>query len=106
MVKDNTSVYLDHLVAFGICRPMEDLSWLVISPEIHSPLQASVWAAELSDYPDKAYVEYTLQGISNGFWIGFDRRQHISSARSDLLIDKPDAVIEYLQWEVLLDRIP
>ena len=71
MVKDNTYVYLDHLLAFDICRPVEDLSWLVISPEIHSPLQASVWATELSDHPDKAYVIYILQGISNGFRIGF-----------------------------------
>ena len=47
---------------------------VVISPEIHLPLQASVLAGELSDHPDKAYVEYILQGISNGFRIGFDRR--------------------------------
>ena len=89
MDKDNTYVYLDHVLPFGICRPVEDLPWLVISPEIHSPLQASVWAAELSDHPDKAYIEYILQGISNGFRNGFERRQHISSARGNLLIDKP-----------------
>ena len=33
-------------------------------------LQASEWAAELSDHPDKAYVKYILQGINNGFRIG------------------------------------
>ena len=104
MVKDNAYVYLDHLLAFDICRPVEDLSCLVISSEIHSPLQVSVWAAELSDHPDKAYVEYILQGISNGFRIDFDRRQHISAARGNL-IDKPDAVTEYLQREVLLGRM-
>ena len=78
MVKDNTYVYLDHLLAFDICRPVEDLSWLVISPEIHSPLQASVWATELSDHPDKAYVKYILQGISNGFRIvtGYWKTDH------------------------------
>ena len=41
MVKDNAYVYLNHLLAFDSCRPVEDISWLVISPEIHSPLQAS-----------------------------------------------------------------
>ena len=105
MVKDNSYVYLDHLLAFDICRPVEDLSCLVISSEIHSPLQASIWAAELSDHPDKAYVEYILQGISNGFRIGFDRRQHISSARGNLLFDNPDTVTEYLQQKVLLGRM-
>ena len=78
MAKDNTYVYLDHFLAFDICRPVEDLPWLVISPEIHLSLHASVWAAELSDHPDKAYVEYILQGMSNGFRIGFDRKKHIS----------------------------
>ena len=53
----------------------------------------------------KAYVEYILQGISNGFRTGFDRKQHISSAKGNLLIDEPEAVTEYLQWEVLLDRM-
>ena len=105
MAKDNTYVYLDHLLAFGICRPVEDLPWLVISPEIHLSLHASGWVAELSDHPDKAYVEYILQGISNGFRIGFDRKQHISSAKGNLLIDEPEAVTEYLQWELLLDRM-
>ena len=42
MAKDNTYVYLDHLLAFDICRPVEDLPWLVISPEIHLSLHASV----------------------------------------------------------------
>ena len=105
MVKDNLYVYLDHLLAFDIYRPVEDLSCLVILPEIHTLLQTSVWATELSDHPDKAYVEYILQGISNEFRISFERRQHISPARGNLLIDKPDSVKEYLQWEVLLDKL-
>ena len=54
MVKDNTYVYLDHLLAFDMCRSVEDLPWLVILPEIHLSLYTSVWAAELSDHPDKS----------------------------------------------------
>ena len=90
MVKNNTYVYLNHLLAFDSCRPVEDLSRLVILPEIHSPLQASVWASELSGHPDKVYVKYILQGISEGFRIGFDRRQHISSASNNLHMDVPE----------------
>ena len=40
-----------------------------------------------------------------GFRIGFDRRQHISSASGNLHIDKPEVVTEYLQREVLLGRM-
>ena len=102
MVKDNTYVYLEHLLTFNISRPVEDLSWLKISTEIHLPLQASVWTAKLSN---TAYVEYILQGISNGFRIGFDKKQHISSDSGYLSIDKPEAVTEYLKQEVLLGRM-
>ena len=105
MVKNNTYVYLDHLSAFDICRPVEDLSRLVISPEIHSPLLASIWKTELLGHPDRAYVKYIIQGLNRGFRIGFDRRQHISSASGNLHIDKPEVVTEYLQREVLLDRM-
>ena len=41
----------------------------------------------------------------NPVTIGFDRRQHISSASGNLHIDKPEAVTEYLQREVLLGRM-
>ena len=66
MVKDNTYVYLNYLLAFDSCRPVEDLSWLVISPEIHSPLQASVWASELSGHPDKVYAKQKHLGCKKG----------------------------------------
>ena len=50
-------------------------------------------------------VKYILQGISEGFRIGFDRRQHISSASNNLHIDVLEVVTEYLQREVLLGRM-
>ena len=78
MVKNNTYVYLDHLSAFDICRPVEDMSRLVILPEIHSPLLASVWETELLGHPDRAYVKYILQGLNRGFRFGFDRRLGMS----------------------------
>ena len=49
---------------------------------IHSPLQANVQAAELLNYPDKAYAKYILQGISNGFKIHYS--YNISKAQTHL----------------------
>ena len=97
MVKNCSSIYLNHLLAFDSCRQVRDPSGLVISSEVHSPLLASAWAHELSSHPDKAFVEYILQGITNGFRIGFDRRQRIHSTRANLHFDKIAVVSEYLQ---------
>ena len=95
-------IWTIYVLAFDICRSVEDLTCLVISPEIHSPLLASVWETELLGHPDRAYVKYILQGLNRGFRMGLDRRQHISSASGNLHIDKPEVVTDYLQWEVLL----
>lgn len=105
MVKNGKYIYMNHLLAFDTCRPLRDVSGLIISSRIHSPLSASVWAHELSAHPDKAYVEYILQGISKGFRIGFDRRQSIHSVSSNLHLDNPEVVTEYLHREVSLNRM-
>ena len=105
MIKNDSYVYLDHLLAFDTCRPRRDISGLVISSEIHSPLFANVWARELEGHPHPAYIDYILQGISEGFRIGFDRRQAIHLASSNLHLDKPEVVSEYLQREVSLGRM-
>ena len=60
MVKNNSYVYLNHLLAFDTSKPTRDPSGLVIPSGIHSPLSASVWAHELPSHPDKAYVDYIL----------------------------------------------
>ena len=39
---------------------------VVISPEIHLPLQASVWAAELSDHPDNVDVSTSYKELAMG----------------------------------------
>ena len=100
--ENGSYIYLNHLLAFDSCRQVRDPSGLVISSEVHSPLLASAWVHELSSHPDKAFVEYILQGITNGFRIGFDRRQRIHSARTNLHLDKIAVVSEYLQREELL----
>ena len=105
MVKNGSYVYLNHLLGFDSCKPVTDPSSLVISSEVHSPLLASVWAQELSSHPDKAFVEYIIQGITNGFRIGFDRRQSIYSANANLHLDKVEVVSEYLHREELLGRM-
>lgn len=56
---------------------------------IVTPLVHEEWLIALASHPDKAFTEYLLTGIKNGFHIGFDRhhtcRQSTSNMRSALL---------------------
>ena len=71
------------------------------------PLNADVFAHELQRHPDPHMVSYVLQGIRQGFKLGFDRSVRLKSARSN----KPssyqhqEVIDTYLSNEVSLGRV-
>ena len=105
MLENNTYVYRRDLLALDSCIPKGDCTHLIISPDVFTPLVLKVWTHELSSHPDKIFSNYILQGITNGFRIGFDRRQFICSATGNMHIEKPEIVSEYLLREVSLNRM-
>ena len=84
-------------------KPVKDD--LIISKEVCSPLREAAWMDELADHPDKCFTEYILQGIQSGFQIGYDRHHYLMPTTSNLNVDNPQAVIEYLSREVVLGRM-
>lgn len=85
------------------------LSFLGPLPLVSSvtPLQADQFALELQHHPDHQLVNYVLDGISNGFRVGFSPSHKLKSATNN----KPSAqqhaavVDEYLAHEVSLGRV-
>ena len=63
--------YTGHLLALETCKPEEVTS--VTGADIVTPLQVEVWEAGLAAHPDRQFAEYILQGLRQGFRIGFDR---------------------------------
>lgn len=72
-----------------------------------TPLQADQFALELQHHPDRQLVNYVLDGISNGFRVGFSPSHKLKSAKNN----KPSAlqhaavVDEYLANAVSLGRV-
>jgi len=72
-----------------------------------TPLQVDQFALELQHHPDLQLVNYVLDGISNGFRVGFSLSHKLKSAKKN----KPSAlqhaavVDEYLAHEVSLGRV-
>ena len=51
---------------------------------VSTPLQIKAWKQALAHHPDPAFQHYIIEGLSEGFRIGFDRRQPLQSARKNM----------------------
>ena len=57
----------------------------------------------LESHPDRRFAQYLLEGIENGFKIGFDYAQHsVTPCRNNMLstLDHPQVVTDYLEHEL------
>ena len=65
------------------------------------------WQCALAGHPDREFALYILRGIREGFRIGADARaRHLCKpTESNMPMQKPEMVSEYLQWEVVLGRM-
>jgi len=70
-----------------------------------SPLRKTAWRCDLAGHAEKCFSQYILQGIQYGFRIGYDRHHYLMPATSNLKVDNPQAVTEYLSREVTLGRM-
>ena len=72
---------------------------------IITPLHIAQWEAMLENHPDREYVDYLLNGIKEGFRIGYGKsgsREELSSARKNMqsAMENADVVSGYLQEEM------
>ena len=75
--------------------------------EITTPLISKVWEHELATHPDQSFASYVVNGINRGFRVSYDHTRTQASSESNMAsaIECPDAVSDYLQQEVSLDRM-
>ena len=105
-VHEGKYTYLSHLLAFQNLHPIQACPAIPDScKEIITPLKLYEWGQLLSTHPDKEFVRYILQGIQDGFRIGYDRNCTRVSAKHNLPPRNPAAITEYLQNELRLGRI-
>ena len=72
-----------------------------------SPLQIDHFAHELASHPNQAQVAYVLDGIRNGFRVGFQAHQRLHSASKNKVsaLANPQVIDAYLDNEVRLGRV-
>ena len=75
---------------------------------VHTPLRASAWNSMLMSHPDRNLAQFMLDGICNGFRIGFTKQpSSLRAARSNLegAREYPDVVTDYLATEISQYRV-
>ena len=63
--------YMDDLRALSGKRPPTQLMVPASLSTIHTPLHVGHWANRLQSHPDQEFTTYLLQGLTEGFRVGF-----------------------------------
>ena len=96
--------YMDDLQALSGKRPLTQ----VRVSTIHTPLHVGRWADHLRSHPDREFTAYLLQGLAEGFRVGFSygsvplrpSKNNMVSAR-----EHPEVVMKYLHEECEKGRV-
>ena len=60
-------------MALNMCKPAVGEYFLRDKLPHYSSLKVEYWSQELASHPECYYVAYLLEGIANGFRIGFNQ---------------------------------
>ena len=92
--------YMKELVVLDSCRPgpsevVPDTLRAALAA-VRTPLRVAEWGRALRGHPDREFVDYLLDGMSQGFRIGFNRAfGHLKSAKRNMVSASAEpAVIE------------
>lgn len=103
-----TYQYLDDLVALQRCKPTSPWrtvpsEFLPMSPSL--PWQA--WDRRLASHPDQQFRKLIVEGLRDGFRVGFDYPHHCRSSKRNLLssLQQPQVIRDYLAEECAAGRV-
>ena len=93
----NDLIELDRISSRGAQQQVQERLLGIITP-----LVLEHWESMLASHPDRKFVRYILQGIHDGFRIGFDGSKPVGSARKNMMsaIEHPGVVSDYLKKEM------
>ena len=100
--------YSVDLAALDQCRTATPIRLPYSLDHIVTPLSWRSWQASLANHPDRAFVNWVVAGIRDGFRIGYDySRGRPKSSRRNLIsaLEKPQVIREYLARECAGGRI-
>lgn len=76
--------------------------------QVSTPLIQEAWARALQAHPDQAFTRYTINGLRQGFRVGFNRSSALRSAMAnkESAYQHPKVIKNYLDKNNTLGRLP
>lgn len=98
---------MEDLLVLDGCSPREDTNPSLHLSQVVTALRVQEWRRELALYPDKRLAENILQGLTQGFRIGFAYGAQLKAARGNICSasEHPSIIEDYIQGEQAAGRI-
>ena len=98
--------YTADLMCLDFCRPPTHNHSANLQ-EVSTPLILQTWSVAQEPHPDRAFADYILRGLQEGFRIGFRQESPLRSAKTNMLsaLQHPEVIDAYLGKELALGRL-
>ena len=95
-------MFIQQLLALDINRPRVPQLLPEVLGQISTPARVEVWQQELAGHPDQAFTKYVLQGLEQGFRVGFRYTSNLIPNKRNMLsaVQHPQVVRNYLKEEL------
>ena len=97
-------VYTSDLLCLEFCRPILPRHIPEVLVGVSTSLIVTPWRKALASHPDHAFARYVIQGLQEGFRIGFRYPSPLCSATENmpLAVQHPQVMNDYIPKELSL----
>ena len=97
---------MQQLLELDRCRPPSQHELQDQLRHIETPVRLSVWQEALANHPDQSFAKYILNGLKEGFRIGFNHKEaKLQQGTHNMPCSNHKVVSEYLETELNLNRL-
>ena len=98
---------MEDLIRLDRRRPVEPTGRVQPLQANSSPLRWQEWDVGLSTHPDQRFRQYIVNGIQEGFRVGFDYRCQCWPSRRNIksAMDNPQVIAQYVESECRAGRV-
>ena len=98
--------YMQQLQVLDRCRPLHTNTVPASLAHLETPVKLCTWRSALEGHPDQEFAKYILDGLAQGFRIGFCYDKAVLRQSGRIMpCPNPEVVDQYLSEELRLNRI-
>ena len=90
-------LYTQQLLELEQCKPVRQLTHPTEWANIQTSAKIEEWEKGLADHPDQWFAKFILQGLKEGFRVGYDYQTScLRSAHGNMVVTNPEVITAYM----------